>query len=740
MAIAKKGIHCVGCPLEVKGQGFVSIRPPADWTKIKLLVEGDMPSIEAVDDQTPFSGRMGHWLKRNWLENAGLNAKEVLFDNVLRCRPHAKSGSPYPKHKKKSTVRQEAEAHCAGYDVWPLATKSVPLLLISDASAQRRAGESSVSVAHGSISDVEGRMVGITFSPASVMKEPNLLPVVIRETENLLEANRRGIDVLDRPSVIKDPAPYIRGREFVVDLEWDYKGTDATTVVGIAYESRQAYSTHDVADGLRTVNQHLGDATRMVGHNVITADLPRLGGSPVSFKSDHIVDTFVLAHLIHPHLAGLGLYDLDSMVRLYKPTTRWKNEKGDILAYNGRDAAYNFGLYEGLWQDLMQTEQQHLLDKDQMLAHLTWEMEQRGIKVDSEGLKRYKVEWAARRKQIAADLPFNPGSWQQITKYFKGEGLMLDGTDYETLTRAAKKNPHPVLKHLIEYKDEGKGLDAWFSDSAIDLGRIHPRFNVTGTAVARFSSAGPNAQNIPPEFKQFILPNSDDEFIVDFDGKNLEGRTVAYNAQDSQMMEDHKHSDAHKVTASRIFEKRIDDVTKIERQIGKTVVHASNYKETAYHLAERIYGNVKRDSIRKAEILQQGYFAAYPATYEWQQKTLDAMSRGDIFIRNNFGRRRGIYAQNDHERTKRALHYYGCSDGAEVVNQRALDIRAEMGLVPLLVVHDSLVYSVPRGSDGERTVRRIREILDSPIPQMNGYVIPFGYKHGPNYGNMTEEV
>ena len=337
------------------------------------------------------------------------------------------------------------------------------------------------------------------------------------------------------------------------------------------------------------------------------------------------------------------------MVRFYRPTTRWKNEKGDLQIYNGRDAAYNFGLYEDLMQDIAQTEQEHLLEKDQRLAHLTWEMEQRGIRVDSEGLRKYKVEWQAKRAEIAQRFPFNPGSWQQILKYFKGEGLTLDGTDYETLTRAFKKNPHPTLKHLIEYKDEGKGIDAWFDDEAIERGRINPRFNVTGTAVARFSSAGPNAQNIPPEFKQFILPNSDDEFIVDFDGKNLEGRTVAYNAQDAQMMEDHKHSDAHKVTAARVFEKRIEDVSKIERQIGKTVVHATNYNETAYHLAERLYGNVKHESIRKAERLQQGYREAYPATREWQEKTLDAMSRGDIFIRNSFGRRRGIYAQNDHE-------------------------------------------------------------------------------------------
>ena len=214
----KKGASCSGCPLERSGNGFVTIKAPADWTKIKLLVEGDMPTTEAIDDGVPFSGRMGHWLKRNWPENAGLSQKEVLFDNVLRCRPHAKNGSPYPKSSKKTNVREEAESHCAAYNVWPLSTYDKPLLAISDRSAQLRAGEPSVSVAHGSIAEVEGRMVGVTFSPASVMKEPNLLPVVIRETENLLEAQRNPRWWLERPVTIKQAAPYIKGASWSLTL------------------------------------------------------------------------------------------------------------------------------------------------------------------------------------------------------------------------------------------------------------------------------------------------------------------------------------------------------------------------------------------------------------------------------------------------------------------------------------------------------------------------------------------
>lgn len=107
-------------------------------------------------------------------------------------------------------------------------------------------------------------------------------------------------------------------------------------------------------------------------------------------------------------------------------------------------------------------------------------------------------------------------------------------------------------------------------------------------------------------------------------------------------------------------------------------------------------------------------------------------------LRNPFGRVRMIYDRDDHERAKRATHYMGCSTGAEVVNQRALDVWDRLGLLPVLIVHDELLYSLPKGERGEKLVGQIREVLDRPNEEMNGFVIPFGYKFGGTYGTMEE--
>jgi hypothetical protein len=409
------------------------------------------------------------------------------------------------------------------------------------------------------------------------------------------------------------------------------------------------------------------------------------------------------------------------------------------------------------------------LEKDQRLAHMAHLMRARGMRIDSDGIRQFNIDWTRKRAEFAAGFPFNPNSWMQVEKWFaENGGPKFHGTSYDHLVQLfragsthARDNTRlgpdgslvtldglqldllrpwqRVMYNLIQYKDEGKGLASWFNAEAIERGRIHSSFNVTGTSVARFSSSEPNTQNVPPWARRFILAQDDDSFLASFDGKNIEGRTVARQANDEQMLADFASGiDIHRVTASRSFDKRLEDVTGAERQAGKAIVHASNYLETAPSLAGRLYGNVTHESIRKAEKLQATYFKAYHGIAQWHSDIKGAMSRGDITIKNSFGRNRSIYDINDHERAKRACHFLGCSDGADIVNQRALDVWDETGYIPQSIVHDELLYSFPKGKEGEKLVREVKEILNSPIKQLDGYVIPFDYKHGTNYGKHSE--
>jgi hypothetical protein len=750
----------------------------------KLLVESDVRWQDDKEAGTVLGGKRGWWLSHNWLGNAGVAADEYQIKYTYPSESHS-----FKKRRKKA----ETQSRVPAMGIWDSVGKNVPLLLIADDSLRARVGVPSVANWHGSIDIIDGRVTGCTYSPEAVMAEPNLLPLVVQETANLLEVAKNPA-VLQRPTVVKGIAPFIQttGNEVVVDLEWEYhkavpakKATKKNpavaaqpaksggiNVIGVCYEAGKSYSTFGVAQGVDTLRRVLADGTRVVGHNIIDADLPKLGElglKPRSYSPDHIIDTKIVAHLIHPHWSELGLFSLSDLTRYYMPVTQWKEDKSDILYYNGLDTAYNYRLWKALELDLSITDQWHLVEKDQRLAHMAHLMRTRGMRIDSDGIRQFNIDWTRKRAEFAAGFPFNPNSWQQVEKWFASNGgPTFHGTAYDNLVQKFRagsthardntrigpdgslitldglrlevlKDWQRVMYNLIQYKDEGKGLASWFNGEAIEHGRIHSSFNVTGTAVARFSSSGPNTQNVPPWARRFILAQDDDSFLASFDGKNIEGRTVARNANDEQMLSDFNSGlDIHRLTASRIFSKRFEDVTGAERQAGKATVHASNYLETAPSLAGRLYGNVTRESVSKAEKLQKTYFTAYHGIATWHRNIKGAMSRGDITIRNSFGRVRSIYDINDHERAKRACHFLGCSDGADIVNQRALDVWDATGYIPQSIVHDELLYSFPKGDEGERLVREVKEILNSPIKQLDGYVIPFDYKHGTNYGKHSE--
>lgn len=184
--MVKKPPACSACPLYKIGQGFVPHILPANYDGIKLLVQGEAPGRDEIDEGKPFVGKSGHWLRNNILANAGVASHEIIIANTLCCLPPInRKGEHYPTGK----VRVDAERACRQYDIWDKCPATLPLMLFGNKALELRLGHDSISDWHGSVTLAEGRVTSCTFHPAAVMRQPNLLPVVIREITNLLEAN-----------------------------------------------------------------------------------------------------------------------------------------------------------------------------------------------------------------------------------------------------------------------------------------------------------------------------------------------------------------------------------------------------------------------------------------------------------------------------------------------------------------------------------------------------------------------
>ena len=190
----RKPEGCNSCPLVTLGAGFCTHSTLVE--NPKLLIQGEAPGKNEVMQGVPFVGKSGDWLRR-LLERCELNEGEVVFDNTLRCL-YTKGKAKYPTGK----IRQQAEQACRQYDIWEERYVGCPLLLVGGKALGLWLGDDKISKWHGHIEVIRGRLVGCTYHPAAVLRNPNLIPLFVQEVRNLLTAaaNPR---ILEHPRVNK---------------------------------------------------------------------------------------------------------------------------------------------------------------------------------------------------------------------------------------------------------------------------------------------------------------------------------------------------------------------------------------------------------------------------------------------------------------------------------------------------------------------------------------------------------
>jgi DNA polymerase I-like protein with 3'-5' exonuclease and polymerase domains len=156
-----------------------------------------------------------------------------------------------------------------------------------------------------------------------------------------------------------------------------------------------------------------------------------------------------------------------------------------------------------------------VVELERTLSPVTIRMERGGVLVDRKYCQE-AIEFLSDKissgKKSFREITGNEftDSWQKLSKVFAGEQLKWGRTE--------KGNPsfgvdilqtleHPAAKIVIDLRNEKSRVDffATFLAEADTRGLVHPSFNSGGTATRRFSSSGPNFQNLtndedaPPE-------------------------------------------------------------------------------------------------------------------------------------------------------------------------------------------------------------------------------------------------
>ena len=298
-------------------------------------------------------------------------------------------------------------------------------------------------------------------------------------------------------------------------------------------------------------------------------------------------------------------------------------------------------------------------DLDYPIASVLNLMHTKGVKVSNKKIelvsKFINTEISTFIKKIfqITEQEFNLNSPKQLAKVlFEDMKLPVikktpkgaPSTDGSVLDELSKE--YEVANYILKYREYEKirstYIDGLKSEITSD-NRIHTTYNLFGTTTGRLSSEKPNLQNIPnktdigQKIREFFIADNNHEFIIS-DYSQIELRVLAHLSSDTNMINILKSQDAdiHTETASRIFDVKIESVTKDMRRKAKEVNFGLIYGMEAFGLSKSL--NVSK---KEAQDLIDSYFAQFPKIKGYLDRIVsDAEKNG--YTKTLYGRKRYI--------------------------------------------------------------------------------------------------
>ncbi|MBI4237880.1 MAG: DNA polymerase I [Deltaproteobacteria bacterium] len=508
-------------------------------------------------------------------------------------------------------------------------------------------------------------------------------------------------------------------------------------------------------------------------------DLPILArhGLPVAGV---VCDTMIAAYLLNPG----GPHGLDAMAQQYLDHTMitfrdvlasGEGERKDFTDVPLDDACrYAAEDADATWQlairFLPELEQEGLAwlfrEVEMPLLHVLMAMETVGVAVDATKLAQLAKGLRERLSRVEAEIfsaageAFNIASPKQLGVILF-EKLQLPGakrtkTGYAThadvLERLAAQHPLPRL--ILEHRSLAKLLSTYLDalPKLIDptTGRIHTSFNQTVAATGRLSSSDPNLQNIPirsDEGRQIreafvAAPN---HVLLAADYSQIELRVLAHTCEDQRLVAAFAADrDVHAETAASLFGVAPDQVSSVQRMVGKTINFAVIYGQTAYGLAQQL-------GLAPAAAQQyiDQYFTQYPGVAAYREQVLaDARHAGKVSTL--YGRRRFLPELGSHNAAVRAnaerMAFNTVIQGtaADIIKVAMVAIARRLPTACanarlLLQVHDELVFEVPQ-ADLDCLIPVVRTAMeDVRLPSGAVWRVPLqvNLATGPNWGGIS---
>ena len=442
-------------------------------------------------------------------------------------------------------------------------------------------------------------------------------------------------------------------------------------------------------------------------------------------------DTMLMSYLLDPARNSHGL---DALVREYldydtitygdvagsgkDQVTFDEVAIGEAVPYAAEDADLTLMLCEAMVDELEEKGLKELHDDVEIpLSRILGIMERTGIRVDRDILGELSAEFDAELEELEEEIAeyagreVNPNSPTQLREVlFEDLGLPVKkrtktgpSTARSVLEQLSEEHPLPDL--ILEYRSFAK-LKGTYVDALPELiredGRIHTSFNQAVTATGRLSSSGPNLQNIPirtsrgRQIRKAFVPAEGSTLIV-ADYSQIELRLMAHLSQDPLLLEAYREEkDIHTLTASQVFDLPLEEVTKKQRELGKTINYGVLYGMGSRRLAREF-----DISPSEASDYIDNYFDRYEVVSDYFDELVE-MARERGYAETMFGRRRALPGLDGHGgqqayAERAAVNTPVQGTAADIIKMAMVDIQEAFDadtppLKMLLQVHDELVF------------------------------------------------
>jgi len=393
-------------------------------------------------------------------------------------------------------------------------------------------------------------------------------------------------------------------------------------------------------------------------------------------------------------------------------------------------------------------------------------MAERGIKVDVEGMMKYKDIEQAKLDILIENLhrevgyEINPNSPKQLREYFYRElnikpykkrntkGEYKATTDVDAMKRISRRG-YKAAQIMLDIRSLSKRISTYLNVGKVDKdGRYRSSYKPVGAETGRLSSGetifgtGGNQQNWPHDLLRFFI--FDEGYLgYSIDLSQIENRIVAYVGGVIPQIEAFEQGiDLHRMTASIIFGKPYNEISgedgssvlgdgrQSERYWGKKGNHAVNYDVTYKTFA------LKNEMPEKEAkyILEHRIHKGYPQIRGGYHLTIQDMLKKDRTVTNLMGRSRlflgPIIPQYPNVPKSACINTYReayaqlpQSTTADKINEHGLEYiyydQEQFAPVELLAqVHDSVVFQIPLSEPWEehaRMVNSIKQSLEQPL-------------------------